>query len=174
LLTTDWLLDQSEVAERSETKAKGPWSGLWYVNVGEGPHRSWNDMQRYKFIGAGGGEQYSRPLSRLHPGDRIVAYQRGAGYVGYGIVTAPPVIASDFQTENGPLLEQPLEQPGMARPGEGESRAEYVVGVDWIKTVPITEAIWSDGLFANQNIVCKLREPKTIEFLREQFGVSLE
>ena len=171
-LATDWLLDQTEVAERSEAKVKGPWSGLWYVNVGEGPHRSWDDMKRYGFISAGGGEKYSAPLDRLHPGDRIVAYQKGAGYVGYGIVTAAPVIARDFQTENGPLLDQALDQPGMARPGEDATRAEHVVGVDWIKSVPVSEAKRFDGMFANQNIVCKLRDPKTIEYLRGQFGIE--
>jgi Endonuclease NucS len=174
LLATDWLLDQSEVVERSEAKAKAPWSGLWYVNVGEGPNRSWEDMQRYNFISAGGGEKYSGPLNRLHPGDHIVAYQRNAGYVGYGIVTAAPVIANDFKTEAGPLLEQKLAQPGMARLGEDPSRAEYVIGVDWKKTVPVAQAKRFDGMFANQNIVCKLRDPKTIDFLRDQFGVSLE
>ena len=174
LFATDLLLDQTEVVERSEAKAKAPWSGLWYVNVGEGPHRSWEDMQRYKFIGAGGGEKYSGPLSRLQPGNPIVAYQSGKGYVGYGKVTSPSIIARDFQTENGPLLEQPLAQPGMARNGEDLSRAEYVVGVNWIKTVPMAQAKWSGDLFANQNIVCKLRDPKTIEFLRNEFGVSLD
>jgi hypothetical protein len=174
LLATDWLLDQSEVIERSETKAKGPWSGLWYVNAGDGPHRSWDDMQRYGFVAAGGGEKYSGPLNRLHPGDRIVVYQKGAGYVGYGTVKAASVPASDFKTANGtPLLEQPLKQPGIARTGEDATRAEYAVGVDWIKTVPLADAKRFDGMFANQNIVCKLRDPKTIEFLQGQFGVSL-
>jgi hypothetical protein len=28
-------------------------------------------------------------------------------------------------------------------------------------------------MFANQNVVCKLRDPKTIEFLKQQFGISL-
>jgi hypothetical protein len=84
------------------------------------------------------------------------------------------VIAHDFQTKDGPLLEQPLVQPGMARTGEDATRAEYVVGVDWIKSVPVAEAKRFDGMFANQNVVCKLREPKTIEFLRDQFGVSLD
>ncbi len=173
LLTTDWLLDQAEVAERSEAKAKAPWSGLWYVNTGEGPHRAWEDMRRYGFIAAGGGPQYSDPLKRLQPGNRFVAYQKGAGYVGYGTVTASPVIAHDFQTKDGPLLEQPLVQPGIARPGEDATRAEYVVGVDWIKSVPVAEAKRFDGIFANQNVVCKLRDPKTLEFLRDQFDVSL-
>jgi hypothetical protein len=174
LLATNWLLDQSEVSERSEAKAKAPWSGLWYVNAGEGPHRSWDDMRRYGFIAAGGGERYSGPLQRLHPGDRIVAYQKGAGYVGYGTVTASSVIVNDFQTPGGPLLEQSLAQPGMARHGEDPTRAEHVVGVDWIKTVPVAEAKRFDGMFANQNIVCKLRDPKTVEFLKQQFGIVLD
>jgi hypothetical protein len=174
LLATDWLLDQAEVVERSEAKAKGPWSGLWYVNIGDGPNRSWDDMQRYGFIAAGGGEKYSGPLNRLHPGDRIVAYQPGAGYVGYGIVAAASVNVSDFKTESGPLLEQKLAQPGMARPGQDVALAEHVVGVDWIKKVPIAEAKKFDGIFSNPNIVCKLRDPKTIDYLRDQFGVSVE
>jgi hypothetical protein len=63
----------------------------------------------------------------------------------------------------------------MARSGQDASHAEYVVGVDWKKTVPIAEAKrFEPGMFANQNIVCKLRDPKTIDFLREQFGVSLQ
>lgn len=69
-------------------------------------------MQHYGFLAAGGGERYSGPLNRLHPGDRIVVYQKGAGYLGYGIVNAPSVIASDFKTESGPLLEPKLAQPG--------------------------------------------------------------
>ena len=81
---------------------------------------------------------------------------------------------TDFKTDHGPLLEQKLTQPGIARPGEDATRTEHVVGVDWIKTVPIADAKRFDGMFANQNIVCKLRDPKTIDFLRDQFGVSLE
>jgi hypothetical protein len=174
LLATDWLLDQSEVVERSETKAKAPWSGLWYMNVGDGAHRSWEDMRRYGFISAGGGEKYTGPLQRLQPGAPIVAYQKGAGYVGYGRVNSPPVIVKNFQTKNGPLIEQSLTQPGINWHGDDPTKAEYAVGVDWIKAIPIAEAKRFDGMFANQNIVCKLRDPKTIDFLREQFGVSLD
>jgi hypothetical protein len=108
----------------------------------------------------GGGEKYSGPLKRLQPGNRFVAYQKGAGYVGYGIVKAAPVIVHDFQTENGPLLAQALVQPGIARAGVDATLAEYVLGVDWIKSVPVADARRFDGMFANQNVVCKLREPK--------------
>jgi hypothetical protein len=174
LLTTDWLLDQTEVIERSEAKTQPPWSGVWYVNAGEGPHRSWEDMRRYGFIAAGGGERYSGPLERLHPGDHIVAYQRQAGYVGYGIVAAPVVLAKDFTTETGPLLGQPLAQPGLGREKDDPKLAEHVVAVHWKKTVPISEAKTFEGAFANQNIVCKLRDSKTLEFLKEQFSITLD
>ncbi|RJF89147.1 DUF91 domain-containing protein [Oleomonas cavernae] len=172
LLTTDWLLDQAEVVERSEARVQAPWSGLWYVNVGDSAARSWEDMQRYGFIAAGAGEKYSGPLRRLEPGDRIVGYQKQAGYVGYGRVTAPALMVRDFVTGAGPLLDQQLTQSNIGHDKDDPKLAEYAVGVEWIKAFPIAEAKWSDGLFANQNIVCKLRDPKTIEFLREQFGVA--
>jgi hypothetical protein len=172
LLATDWLLDQVEVEERSQTKTKAPWSGLWYVNVGESDHRSWVDMQRYGFIAAGGGQVWSAPLLRLQAGDRIVAYQKHSGYVGYGTVSKPAVMARDFETPNGLLLDQPLAQPGLARDRDDPEHAEYTVGVDWIRTVSVSDAKWLSGLFANPNIVCKLRDRKTLDFLKDQFGVA--
>jgi hypothetical protein len=42
--------------------------------------------------------------------------------------------------------------------------------VDWKRTYPITEAKWADGLFANQNIVCRLTNPAAIEFLKKHFS----
>ncbi len=174
LLTTDWLLDQQEVAVRSEAKVQAPWQGLWYVNAGEGEHRSWEDMRRYGFVAAGGGEKWSGPLRRLSVGDPIAVYQKGAGYVGYGKVAAPVVMACDFITKSGPLLEQLLAQPNFAHDHDDSDRAEYAVGVDWIKTVPIAEAIKFDGMFANQNIVCKLREPRTIEVLKDRLSIAID
>jgi hypothetical protein len=85
-LAADWLMDQEQVAERTETRTKAPWSGDWYANVGDGPNRSWEDMRRYGFLAAGGGRNYSRQLYQLSAGDRVYAYQKQAGYVGFGIV----------------------------------------------------------------------------------------
>lgn len=174
LLATDWLLDQAEVTERSEARVQAPWSGLWYVNVGEGSSRSWDDMRKFGFIAAGNGERYSGPLQRLQVGDPIVAYQKQAGYVGYGKITSTAVMARDFETPQGPLLTQTLVQPNLAHDRDDPKLAEYVVGVEWLKSVPLSRAKWADGLFANQNIVCKLRDPKTIDFLKEQFGVAVD
>ncbi len=172
LLATDWLLDQAEVVERSEAKVQAPWSGLWYVNVGEGENRSWEDMRRYGFLSAGGGDWYSKHLHRLEVGAPIVAYQKQQGYVGYGRVTSAAVMARDFEVNGLPLLDQVLVQPNLGHDRDDPKLAEYVVGVEWLKTVPLADARWADGLFANQNIVCKLRDPKTVEFVSSQFGIS--
>jgi hypothetical protein len=111
-LVSDWLMNQQTVVERSESKRKAPWSGLWFVNVGEDEHkrRSWEDYTKYGFIAAGGGRFYSKRLSQLSPGDEIYAYQKGVGYVGHGIVTSEEaVMAKDFMVDGKPLLELPLK-----------------------------------------------------------------
>jgi hypothetical protein len=87
LLGRAWLRDPVETIQRSEARKRSPWTGYWFVNVGEGPHRNWDDNVQYGYIGAGQGEKYSRPLQHLKMGDRIFAYMRGLGYVGYGEVT---------------------------------------------------------------------------------------
>jgi len=38
---------------------------------------------------------------------------------------------------------------------------------------PVEEAKWADGLFANQNIICRLWHPATIELLKKHFPESV-
>ena len=123
-LATDWLMDQQEVVERSESKKKLPWSGYWYVNVGEGPHRSWDDMRRYGFLAAGGGRFYSSRLEQLNVGDTIFGYQKKAGYVGRGMVTSTAKMARDFEIDGVPLLSKSLKQSDLG----GVDKFEPVTG----------------------------------------------
>ncbi len=168
-LATDWLLDQEEVVQRAESKAKAPWSGLWYYNVGQNDERNWEDMRRYGFIAAGGDRYYSDPLRRLSPGDRVVAYQKQAGYVGYGTVLASSVPAREFQADGKPILELSIQAKGFGHDSDDLDKCEYAVRVEWKKTYLISEAKTFQGVFANQNIVCKLRDQPTLEFLRQVF-----
>lgn len=170
-LTTDFLLDQAEVEERSERKVRPPWSGYYFVNAGLGNERSWADMKRYGFVGANGGDFYTKRLEQLKIGDKVFAYNRGSGYIGYGTVTLEKVPASQFPTVDGPLFEQPLAQPNIKNGAGDPSVAEYVVGVEWEKTFEPAEAKWFKGAFANQNIVCKLRDQATVDFLLREFSV---
>ena len=50
--------------------------------------------------------------------------------------------------------------------------AEWVVGVKWLRAYPREQAKMFKGAFANPNIVCKLRDSKTMAFLRAEFGVE--
>jgi Endonuclease NucS len=171
-LTTDFLLDQVAVEERSERKVRAPWSGFYFVNAGLGEHRSWNDMRRFGYVQAGGGTFYSGRLDQLSLGDQIFVYHKGAGYIGYGTVTSAKVLASQFETADGLLFEQALHGPAIKLRSTEPDLAEYVVGVDWNRTFDVEDARTFRGIFANQNVVCRLRDPATVDFLVEEFGVE--
>jgi len=172
LIATEWMMDQEEVVRRAADKTKVAWSGLWYVNVGQVENRSWEDMIRYGFLAAGGGRVYSDALSKLTPGDPILAYQKGAGYVGYGLVASRALPVRDFCVDGKPILEVPLKQPGLAHDKDNPELSEYLVGVKWGKTFALSEGKTFPGIFANPNIVCKLRNAATLNFLRDAFAIQ--
>jgi hypothetical protein len=168
-----WLMDPEDVQERSESRRQAPWSGFWFVNVGEGEHRNWEDNRKYGYIGAGQGQKYSDSLKKLAMGDPIFAYMKGLGYVGYGIVREPAKMIKDFivQKEQKPLLDLKLTAPNARENSEDPLMSDWAVGVDWIKTFAREDARTYKGIFANQNIVCKLRNKQTIDYLMTQFDI---
>ncbi|HDH27852.1 MAG TPA: DUF91 domain-containing protein [Euryarchaeota archaeon] len=168
-----WLMDPEDVQDRAESRKQAPWSGFWFVNVGEGQHRNWDDNVKYGYIGAGQGPKYSDPLKKLKEGDPIFAYMKGLGYVGFGIVREPAKMVKDFVVEGDQktLLDVPLTAPNAADNRDDPKLCEWAVGVDWKKIFDRNDARYFKGIFANQNIVCKLRHKRTIDFLRTQFEV---
>lgn len=165
-----WLKDPENVLQRTEEKKRVPWNGYWFVNVGEGQHRTWEDNVKYSYIGAGQDEKYSRPLLKLQAGDEVFAYMAGLGYVGYGRVTTPAVPIAEFRAaDGGTLLSKPLKAPHASENSGDPKLSEWAVGVKWEKTVPKEQAKTFRGVFANQNIVCKLRHPETVEFVQREF-----
>ena len=170
-LTADFLMDQEQVIERAEAKTKAPWTGKYYVNAGHDEVRDWGDMQKYGFIAAGYGRFYSGRLDQLSKGNPIYVYQKAAGYIGYGTVTNTSVMAKDFITNDGQHLKDlDIKQPNIFHHPDDAENAYYLVGVKWHKTFPIDQARKLSGGFSNQNIVCKLRHPATLEFLEKEFG----
>lgn len=153
-------------------KAAEPWTGFWYANIDDGPDRSWDDCRGYGFIGACGGAKYSDPLKHLAAGDKVYAYQKAKGYVGYGVVEGPARMAQDFvvAAHGKPLFDLPLAQPGIKRHADDPELAEWIVPVRWIAAVAIADGKTFAGAFANPNIVCKLRQPATLAFLAKEFG----
>lgn len=151
-------------------KAAEPWTGYWYVNVDDGAGRSWEDCRRYGFVGASGGARYTDPLQHLSPGDKVYAYQKGKGYVGFGIVDGTARMAKEFVAAGTPLFDLPLAYPGIKKHADDPDKGEWVVPVRWIATVAVADARRFEGAFANQNVVCKLRQPATLAFLAKEFG----
>ena len=149
----------------------------FYVNIGEGRHRNWDDCREYGLVSAGSQKKHSRHLDRLLFGSRIFVYiPKKIGYVGVGLVTDTAVRVKDFTVlVNGqqvPILNVPLVAPKMDEYADDLDKSEYLVRVKWIKTVPINEAYWEKGLFTNPNIVCQMNDSSTIQRLSQHFGLN--
>jgi hypothetical protein len=169
-----WLKDPEEMQERAQGRNQAPWSGFYFVNVGEGEHRNWDDCRKYGFLSAGQGEKYGNAMKKLKPGDLVFAYMKGLGYVGFGTVTQAAMMARDFTPDGSDkkLFDLPLKQPGMSENKDDPAFSEWVVGVKWQKTFERDQAKRFQGIFANQNIVCLLRDTATADFLRREFGIA--
>ncbi|SEF15391.1 recombinase RecB [Jiangella alba] len=181
-LARTWLnapteADAAASASRQSKKTREPWNGQdFYVTVGEGDHRNWEDQQELGYISAGGGKRYSSPLNQLFVGARVFAYIPGRGYVGVGQVTEPAQAVIDFTVDVDGERVNLLDVPTLRAPALKEhtlpETMEYAVRVQWITTVPRERAIKEQGLFANQNSACKLRNQFTIDRLTARFGLD--
>jgi len=179
-LSRVWFVDPAETQECATTpRSSEPWNGEYYVSFGQGVDRNWEDALKYGFICAGGGRWYSKTLNQLQKGDRVWVNIPQTGYVGVGIVEEPLVRIDEFKVMTDgrqvPLLEAPIDANYHKQFVNDEDRAEYVVRVKWLKSVPTTQAKSEIGFFGNQNSVCKPTTPKwnhTVERLKSLFEID--
>ena len=171
-LTTDSLLDQEEVKDRSVKKARAPWSGFYYMTGGTEEDRPWEHLRKYGFFTANGGRKYTDPLDRLDVGSLVFYYQKHNGYLGFGRVKSPKILASDFVLPSGQRLVEELPVPYLTDAADNPDDAAYVVGIEWLKTFERGAAKGYTGIFSNQHIVCKIYDQETADFLRKEFEVS--
>lgn len=149
-------------------------NGLYYVNVGEGIHRCWEDCKKYGFLSAGQHPKYSDPIRTLEEGDIVVAYLKGHGYVGIGRVNQKAVKVNDFKIDNRLLSSYDLKVLNIYDNSHDEN-SEFLVKINWIKAVDQENAKWKakNGLFASQLVKASLQgQPKTIEFLEKEFNID--
>ena len=180
LLSRAWLIDPGETQANAATAParsgeKEPWNGEYYVSFG-GTTRSWTDARQYGFISGGGGSWYSQTLKLLQLGDRVWVKIPKTGYVGVGRVTEAVQSVNDFhvQTSEGekPCLEVLKHAAHYQKDAHDSEKAEYFVRIEWLDTVPESEALNEVGLFGNQNTVCQPTTPKwrhTVERLKTYF-----
>jgi hypothetical protein len=177
-LARSWLTDpELEAPSSGSGKKQAPWNGHdFFVAVGENQHRNWDDMRRYGFVSAGHGDKYRKVMSNLFEGSRVWAAIPGIGYVGVGEVIAPAIAVNDFDVEVAgetvPILQAPLQATNMGEDAGDPEQSEYLARVPWIDTRPREQALWEKGMFANQNVVAKLRQPFTLQRLSEAFDVG--
>lgn len=179
LLSRAWLVDPAEaqVAVSSAGEVAGTWNGEFYVSFGEGDSRSWEDARKYGFITASGGSWYTQTLGMLNEGDRVWVNIPKQGFVGVGRVTGASQAITDFEVPiNGsylPMLEvQELQRYSSDAPQEEQA---WFVPVQWIHTVPTSEAVRQVGFFGNQNTVAKPKSDKwdhTVSVLKKRFFVE--
>jgi hypothetical protein len=180
-LTRVWLRDPTlpEVSGK-DTGPSEAWNGEYYVSFGIGSGRCWEDAVKYGFVSAGGGSWYINTLSMLEPGSRVWVNVPATGYVGVGEVMTPVVKVDQFLVDVGngekkPLSDLPLQAAEMLNNLNDDMMAEHVVGVKWLKTVPLGQAIRETGFFGNQNTVARPKASKwrhTVERLKQRFGVT--
>jgi len=149
-------------------------NGLYYVNIGEGIHRCWEDCKNYGFLSAGQDRKWSDPIRTIEIGDIVVGYLKKHGYVGIGKVEEKAVRVNDFRIDNKPLSHFNLKVPNIFENCDNE-KSEFLVKVNWIKTFERKNAKWKSksGLFSTQLIKSSLQgQPTTIEFLENEFDVN--
>lgn len=151
-------------------------NGIFYVNVGEGGSRDWEDCRRYGFLAAGAHPKWRDQIVALEVGDVVVAYLKRHGYVGVGRVTARALPYAQFRYRGRLLEREDLVQPNIAHDSDSLDYCEYLAAVEWERTVSKAEAKWNpkSGLFTTQLVRASLdSQPITIVFIEQSFGVDL-
>lgn len=151
-------------------------NGLYYFNVGEGPHRNWADCHRLGIASAGGisekGKKWGDEIAAFQTGDIIAAYIKGAGYIAIGRISAEAKPAREVFINGQSLL---LECPYMIERSATET-TEHVCQVEWVRTVDKSQALRGGkkaGIFASQLVRASLdNQPVTVAALEKHFEIS--
>lgn len=175
-LARTWLLPESVVIEEGRSRGRAgkteAWNGQdYYAAFGHGQeNRSWDDARRFGFFSAGGGKHYTRPVRNLNLGQRLWVAVPGHGYVGVGTVAGPAVPMTDavLEVDGAPraVAELPLSGRYKNREDVGDD-TEWLVPMRWEKTVPLEQAVWHKGMYANPNIITRLSRASTLAQLAE-------
>ena len=179
LISSAWFKEDVEETIQSNKQRKHPWNGEYYISYGvEEDSRNWEDAVKYGFISAGGGEWYTNTLKMLSPEDRIWVNIPKTGYVGVGIVKSKMQAFKDVEFEvdgeEKHMYDLPLKGKYIKNEDDPQ-KSEYIVKVQWLKTVPETEAVKELGFFGNQNSVCRPLSEKwdfTIERLKKHWNIG--
>jgi len=152
-------------------------NGLYYYNVGEGPHRNWDDYVKFGFISGGQASRFRDAMLGFEKGDIFAAYLKRHGFVGIGRITQKAKPVREVYVDGGLLLQQELKCPQIAENSDDPDKSEYACLVDWISIRKRSEAYWKarSGLFTSQLVRASLdAQPLTAACLEEEFSVDFQ
>lgn len=152
-------------------------NGLYYYNVGEGPHRNWNDYMQYGFISAGQGTRWRDAMLGFNEGDVVAAYLKKHGFVGVGRILSRAVRILEARINGEQLLDLPLQCIGMNENCNNPELSEYVCIVEWLAKLPRDKAKWCSNpkLYTTTHVRASLDgQPDTAKFIEAEFGVNLQ
>jgi len=145
-------------------------------NVGEGPHRNWDDYKKLGFISAGQGIRWRDAMAGFQKGDVVAAYLKNHGFVGIGVLTDRAKPIREVTIKGKPLLSHNLSCSRMSDNAESNELCEYVAPVKWAAAVERGHAKWKTkaGIYTTTHVRASLDgQPKTIAFLEKEFGVNV-
>lgn len=158
---------RKSIAARESAREVGEPTGYWYMNVGEfeGSPRCWEDCRAHGFLMAGGSEHCVRGIQKLHPGDKVLAYLSGAGYVGVARVVSEAVPQSEFEVGGKRIVDLPLKRPPKPTALGHPVKGDWCVAVEWIAAVDREDAV--HGELAHRGTICQIwRQPVVDAVLR--------
>lgn len=151
-------------------------NGIYYYNIGEGPHRNWDDYKKYGFISAGQGKRWRDAMSGFQVGDIVVAYLKNYGFVGVGQIKSKAEMIKKVMIDGKRLLELEVTCKNMSDNMNDIDKSEYVSLVKWFKVFSRDEAKWksNSGIYTTTHVRASLDgQPKTIKFIEENFGIKI-
>lgn len=147
---------------------------IFYVNVGEGPSRNWDDCRQFGFLAAGGGRKWSKQLEKIRIGDTVIAYLKGYGYVGIGTVISTAIPANKFSVSGVPIKDLPLINDTIRSIKRfSKENGEYLIGIEWQVAVAREQAAWKPnaGLYTTALVCASLsNQSDTIRFAIENLN----
>lgn len=149
---------------------------ICYYNVGEGPHRNWDDYVKFGFISAGQGSRWRKEMLGFNKGDVFAAYLKRKGFVGVGRITQKAMMIKNVKINGKDLLNLPLKCSNMGANSNNFELSEYVCLVKWLKWFPREEAKWSKSakLFTTELVRASLDgQEETVAFIEKQFCVPI-
>lgn len=151
-------------------------NGIYYLNVGEGVHRNWDDCLKYGFMTAGQNwEKWGSKICEFKVGDIIAAYLSKHGYVGVGRVVAEAVPATEFRYKDKYLNSYSLVNSKIFDQKPNKKDGEYIVEVEWLRAFPREKAKTSDDAYVYSGMKANLENQiSTINFLEKEFSVNIK